>query len=80
LEPPLHRLAISLGGRDFVEGQNGGHCLEHAIASNERVKQRCRDVQQDQRKEREGKIEMRVPKAGYAGCRSAAGSREDANL
>src|SRR6476619_4763910 len=59
---PLDRVASLLGGRDVVVDRRGRHCLEHAVPPHECMKQRRRDMQQDQREERESKIEMRVPK------------------
>ena len=53
--------AISLGGRDLVGGQHGGHRFKHAIASNQCMKQGGCDMQQDHGKKCKGEIEVRVP-------------------
>src|SRR5580704_13259628 len=57
---PAYR-AISLGGRDLVGGQYGGHRFKHAIASNQCMKQGGCDMQQDHGKKCKGEIEVRVP-------------------
>jgi hypothetical protein len=53
--------ALSLGGRDLVVSRHGRHRLEYAVTSDERMEERRRDMQQDQGKEHESKVEVRVP-------------------
>src|SRR5438132_13897305 len=57
----LYRVASLLGGCDLALGHRRRHCFEHSVASHECMKQRPRDMQQDQREECESKIEMRAP-------------------
>jgi hypothetical protein len=52
---------LSLGGLDLVASRHRRHRLEHAVPPDQRMKQRRRDMQQDQRKEHESKVEMRIP-------------------
>jgi hypothetical protein len=52
---------LSLGGRDLVVKRHRRHRVEYAVASDERVEERRRDMQQDQGKEHESKVEVRVP-------------------
>ena len=63
-------------GGHVVRGR-GRHALEHAVTPDERMKQRRRDMQQDQREERESEIEMRVPEQRVQAslCGRIAGSR-----
>jgi DNA-binding NarL/FixJ family response regulator len=51
----------SLGTRDLVVSRHGGHRLEYAVASDERMEERRRNMQKDQGKEQESKVEVRVP-------------------
>ena len=51
----------SLGARDLVVSRHGGHRFEYAVASDERMEERRRDMQKDQGKEHESKVEVRVP-------------------
>ena len=53
--------AISLGGRDLVGWQHGGHRFKHAIASNQCMEQGGCDMQQDHGKKCKGEIEVRIP-------------------
>jgi hypothetical protein len=52
---------LSLGGRDLVVSRHGRHRVEYAVTSDERMEERRRDMQQDQGKEHESKVEVRVP-------------------
>jgi hypothetical protein len=51
----------SLGARDLVVRRHGGHRLEYAVATDEPMEERRRDMQKDQGKEHESKVEVRVP-------------------
>jgi hypothetical protein len=51
----------SLSGCDLVVSRNGRHRVEYAVASDERMEKRRGNMQQDQGKEHERKIEMRIP-------------------
>jgi hypothetical protein len=53
---------LSLGGRDLVVSRHGCYRVEYAVASHECMEERRRDMQQDQSKEHESKVEVRVPK------------------
>jgi hypothetical protein len=61
LAPHPIRLACSLGSDHLIVDRYRRHRLEHAVAPDERMEKRCCNMQQDQREEREGEIEMRAP-------------------
>src|SRR5262249_61030730 len=52
---------LSLRERDLVVNRHGSHRLEYAVAPNERMDERRRDMQKYQGKEHESKVEVRVP-------------------
>jgi hypothetical protein len=54
--------SVSLGRCGPIVGRHRRHGLKYTVTADERMKQRCCDMQQDQSKKRESKVEMRAPK------------------
>ena len=56
------RNGLSLGGRTLVVSRHERHCIKYTVTPDERM-EKCRaDMQQDQRKEHECKVKVRIPK------------------
>jgi len=51
----------SIGGRGLAVNRHGRHRVEYAVASDERMEERRRDMQQDHGKEHESKVEVCAP-------------------
>jgi hypothetical protein len=53
---------LLFGGSDPVGSRPRHHCIKYTVTSDERMKERRRDMQQNQGEEGESQVEVGVPK------------------